>query len=86
MQNIVMENLIKRRERRGNKFTIKRSCTRIYQPLKIYKNINKPKYQLVRSYIKFKINLQAEHTEQDSERAHYYKKHGSDNNQKINIK
>ena len=44
---------------------------KIYQPLKIHDNINKPKYQMVRSYIKFKINLQAEHT---------------NNNQKINIK
>ena len=44
---------------------------KIYQLLKIHDNINKPKYQMVRSYIKFKINLQAEHT---------------NNNQKINIK
>ena len=47
---------------------------KIYQLLKIHDNINKPKYQMVRSYIKFKINLQAEHTKHDSERAHYYKR------------
>ena len=47
---------------------------KIYQPLKIHDNINKLKYQMVRSYIKFKINLQAEHTKHDSGRVHYYKR------------
>ena len=47
---------------------------KIYQLLKIHDNINKLKYQMVRSYIKFKINLQAEDTKHDSERAHYYKR------------
>ena len=53
---------------------IKKKKKKIYQLLKIHDNINKPKYQMVRSYIKFKINLQAEHTKHDSERAHYYKR------------